>query len=64
MHEQMTFPQMELAAMLRETLHDHDQLLLHVSAYPPAAAMLSAMQSAGGARFGPNGEYGSSTATA
>jgi predicted amidohydrolase YtcJ len=50
MHEQMTFPQTELAAMLRETLHDHDQLLLHVSAYPPAAAMLSAMQSAGGAQ--------------
>ena len=50
MHEQMTFPQTELAAMLRETLHDHDQLLLHVSAYPPAAAMLSAMQTAGGAQ--------------
>jgi predicted amidohydrolase YtcJ len=31
-------------------LHDHDQLMLHVSAYPPAAAMLSAMQSAGGAK--------------
>jgi predicted amidohydrolase YtcJ len=46
----MTFPQTELAAMLRETLHDHDQLLLHVSAYPPAAAMLSAMQAAGGAQ--------------
>jgi predicted amidohydrolase YtcJ len=50
MHEQMTFPQSELAAMLRETLHDHDQLMLHVSAYPPAAAMLSAMQAAGGAQ--------------
>ena len=36
--------------MLRETLHDHDQLMLHVSAYPPAAAMLSAMQAAGGAQ--------------
>ena len=50
LHEQMTFPPTELAAMLRETLHDHDQLMLHVSAYPPAAAMLSAMQSAGGAQ--------------
>jgi predicted amidohydrolase YtcJ len=50
MHEQMTFPQTELVAMLRETLHDHDQLMLHVSAYPPAAAMLSAMQSEGGAQ--------------
>ena len=35
--------------MLRESLHDHDQLMLHVSAYPPAAAMLNAMQAAGGA---------------
>ena len=34
--------------MLREALHDHDQLMLHVSAYPPAAAMLSAMQAEGG----------------
>jgi predicted amidohydrolase YtcJ len=50
LHEQMTFPQTELVAMLRETLHDHDQLMLHVSAYPPAAAMLSAMQAEGGAQ--------------
>jgi hypothetical protein len=50
LHEQLTFPQTELAAMLRESLHDHDQLLLHVSAYPPAAAMLSAMQADGGAQ--------------
>jgi hypothetical protein len=48
LHEQLTFPQAELAAMLRETLRDHDQLLLHVSAYPPAAAMVDSMQSAGG----------------
>jgi len=50
LHEQLTFPKTELAAMLRESLHDHDQLLLHVSAYPPAAAMVNEMQSAGGAR--------------
>ena len=50
LHEQLTFPQTELAAMLRESLHDHDQLLLHVSAYPPAAAMLNAMQADGGAQ--------------
>jgi predicted amidohydrolase YtcJ len=50
LHEQLTFPQSELAAMLRESLHDHDQLLLHVSGYPPAAAMLSAMQAEGGAQ--------------
>jgi predicted amidohydrolase YtcJ len=50
LHEQLTFPPSELAAMLRESLHDHDQLMLHVSAYPPAAAMLNAMQAAGGAQ--------------
>lgn len=50
-HEQLTFPETELAAMLRESLHDHDQLLVHVSAYPAAAAMLNAMQSAGGAQI-------------
>jgi predicted amidohydrolase YtcJ len=50
LHEQLTFPQTELAAMLRESLHDHDQLLFHVSAYPPAAAMLNAMQADGGAQ--------------
>jgi predicted amidohydrolase YtcJ len=50
LHEQLTFPEIEIASMLRESLHDHDQLLLHVSAYPPAAAMLSAMQGEGGAQ--------------
>jgi predicted amidohydrolase YtcJ len=50
LHEQLTFPPSELAAMLRESLHDHDQLMLHVSAYPPAAAMLNAIQAAGGAQ--------------
>jgi predicted amidohydrolase YtcJ len=50
LHEQLTFPQAELAAMLQETLHDHDQLLLHVSASRAAAAMLSAMQAEGGAQ--------------
>ncbi|MGA8670115.1 MAG: amidohydrolase family protein [Terracidiphilus sp.] len=48
LHEQLTFPKDQLASMLRETLQDHDQLLLHVSAYPPAAAMVDAMQSSGG----------------
>jgi len=50
LHQQLTFPKTELAAMLRESLKDHDQLLVHVSAYPAAAEMLNAMQSAGGAR--------------
>ncbi len=48
LHEQLTFPETEIAAMLRESQHDHDQLLVHVSAYPATAAMLHAMQSAGG----------------
>jgi predicted amidohydrolase YtcJ len=51
LHEQLTFPKTELAAMLRESQHDHDQLLVHVSAYPAAAAMLNAMQSAGGSQI-------------
>ena len=34
--------------MLRESLHDHDQLLLHAGAHDPDEAMLNAMQSAGG----------------
>ena len=48
LHEQLTFPKDQLSSMLRETLQDHDQLMLHVSSYPPAAAMVDAMQSAGG----------------
>jgi predicted amidohydrolase YtcJ len=51
LHEQLTFPKDQLAAMLRETLQDQDQLLVHVSSYPPAAAMLDAMQSAGGTQI-------------
>jgi len=48
LHEQLTFPKDQLGSMLRETLQDHDQLMVHVSSYPPAAAMVDAMQSAGG----------------
>ena len=44
------FSQTELKAMLQESLQSDDQLLLHVSGYPAAAAMLSAMESAGGKR--------------
>jgi predicted amidohydrolase YtcJ len=51
LHEQLIFPRTELAAMLRESLNDHDQLLVHVVGYPAAAAMLDAMQSSGGARM-------------
>lgn len=48
LHEQLTFPKAQLAGMLRETLQDQDQLMVHVSSYLPAAAMVDAMQSAGG----------------
>lgn len=48
LHEQLTFSKDQIASMLRETLQDHDQLLVHVSSYPPAAAMVDAMQAAGG----------------
>jgi hypothetical protein len=51
LHEQLTFPKDQLASMLRETLQDHDQLMVHVSSYPPAAAMVDAMQSSGGAQI-------------
>ena len=54
LHEQLTFPETELAAMLRESLQDHDQLVLHVSAYPAAAMMMNAMQSAGGTQIWAN----------
>jgi len=45
----LIFPQAEMKAMLRESLQNHDQLLLHVSGYPAAAAMLHLMQASGGA---------------
>jgi hypothetical protein len=48
LHEQLMFPKTELAAMLRESLQDQDQLIVHVVGYPATAAMLDAMRSAGG----------------
>jgi uncharacterized repeat protein (TIGR01451 family) len=47
-HLQMTFPIKELDAMLRETIQTDDQLLVHVTGYAALAAMLDAMQKAGG----------------
>ena len=44
----LTFPKKELTAMLQESLRNNDQLLLHVGGYPAPAAMLDAMQNAGG----------------
>jgi predicted amidohydrolase YtcJ len=44
----VTFPQPEIAAMLHETLANNDQLLLHVSGYLGAKAVLDAMDASGG----------------
>lgn len=43
-----TFPPAELAAMLREAHLYRQPLLLHVTGYPAAAAILSAMEASGG----------------
>jgi hypothetical protein len=45
----MTFPASELPAMLRESLKNDDQLLLHVAGPLSTAAMLRAMEETGGA---------------
>ncbi len=47
-HLELIFPKTELAAMLRESLSDDDQLMVHTVGYPATVAMLDAMQSAGG----------------
>jgi predicted amidohydrolase YtcJ len=47
-HLQMSLPVRELDAMLRETIQSGDQLLVHVTGYVASAAMLDAMQRAGG----------------
>ena len=44
----MSLPRQELEAMLRETVQSGDQLLVHVTGYAAAAAMLEAMQNSGG----------------
>ena len=44
----MLFPEPQLTAILRETRHDNDPLMLHVSGYTAASAMLKALQSNGG----------------
>jgi hypothetical protein len=45
----LTFPAPELASMLRESQLCHEPLLLHVSGYPAAAALINAMEVSGGA---------------
>jgi predicted amidohydrolase YtcJ len=44
----LTFPEKEIAAMLKESLRDNDQLILHVSGYRAAKAVLDAMDATGG----------------
>jgi predicted amidohydrolase YtcJ len=45
---ELSMPRAEVAAMLQESLSNDDQLMLHVSGYPAAAAALGAMESSGG----------------
>jgi len=45
---ELTFPREQISAMLEESLKLNDQLIVHVSGYLPASAMLDAMQSARG----------------
>jgi predicted amidohydrolase YtcJ len=47
----LTFPESEIAAMLRESVANDDQLLVHVSGYLAAKAMLDAMDASGGPAF-------------
>jgi predicted amidohydrolase YtcJ len=44
----LTFPEKEMEAMLRESVKSNDQLMVHVSGYPSASAMLDAMEATGG----------------
>jgi predicted amidohydrolase YtcJ len=46
----LTFPPSEIEKMLRESLRNDDQLMVHVFGYNSAAAMLDAMQATGGSR--------------
>jgi predicted amidohydrolase YtcJ len=44
----LTFSKEEIVAMLKESLSANDQLMLHVSGYPAAKAVLDAMDATGG----------------
>jgi hypothetical protein len=44
----LSMPRAEVSAMLQESLANDDQLMLHVSGYPAAAAALGAMEASGG----------------
>ncbi len=45
---ELTFTPGEVEAMLRESLRNNDQLMVHVTGYPATVAMLNAMQTTGG----------------
>ena len=45
---ELTFTREQISAMLNESLKEKDQLIVHVSGYLSASAMLDAMQSNGG----------------
>ncbi|MGA8639783.1 MAG: amidohydrolase family protein [Candidatus Sulfotelmatobacter sp.] len=44
----LTFPREQIPAMLEESLRDSDQLMVHVSGFLSASAMIDAMKSSGG----------------
>ena len=46
----LTFPPPEMQKMLRESLQDDDQLIVHVFGYNSTSAMLHAMEATGGTR--------------
>jgi hypothetical protein len=46
---ELTFARPQISAMLEESLKENDQLIVHVSGYLSASAMLDAMQASGGA---------------
>jgi predicted amidohydrolase YtcJ len=48
-HQEPTSPRPELPAMLRESLRNNDQLMVHVTALPATRTMLEAMEQTGGA---------------
>lgn len=45
---ELTFARPQISAMLEESLKENDQLIVHVSGYLSASAMLDAMQASGG----------------
>ena len=44
----LTFSEKEIASMLKESLNANDQLMLHISGYPAAKAVLDSMDATGG----------------